>query len=422
MSDPLYPNIEALAAGMIAGEFRDWPRLRPEAKALLEAFAETSRRLGQECTRALAAVAVRHTAEALLLEEAHEHALAEQELRAPRQRAAEHAERMHLDLCKSRQETLTAEARVTEHAAEKERHALQLAAAVRLKERAEAACATAEKDRDEYRREFEMYARAWLRELGGKLIPKSHRIDALVLTTQAIVLEVNKARVAIRSLLERNGGPLSEDDDREYVMVRREDFDALAAACPAEMVPPPASFQERVDPWLKKCFGLPVARDRVERNHRFLEEALELVQANGCTLSEAEQLVEYVFARPLGQPHQETGGVMVTLAALCLASGLDMHRAGEDELARVWTKIDVIRQKQATKPKHSPLPSVAGPQPSAGETWDPCPTCKGSGVKQQPPHPYTPLCATCLRRTHGGCTLPETSSCADYLPTGGTTR
>jgi hypothetical protein len=56
------------------------------------------------------------------------------------------------------------------------------------------------------------------------------------------------------------------------------------------------------------------------------------------------------------------------------------------------------------------------------EAWTPCPTCKGSGVRQQPPHPPSPLCTTCLRRLHGGCALPDTTSCKDYLPTGGTTR
>lgn len=47
---------------------------------------------------------------------------------------------------------------------------------------------------------------------------------------------------------------------------------------------------------------------------------------------------------------------MVTLAALCLAQDLDMHAAGETELARIWTKVEQIRAKQAAKPKHSPLP------------------------------------------------------------------
>ena len=118
-----------------------------------------------------------------------------------------------------------------------------------------------------------------------------------------------------------------------------------------------ASFQARVQPWMMACFGPEVSGDREERNHRFLEEALELVQACGCTASEAHQLVDYTFARDVGEPRQETGGVMVTLAALCLANDLDMHEAAEVELARIWTKIEKIRAKQAAKPKHSPLPS-----------------------------------------------------------------
>jgi hypothetical protein len=51
---------------------------------------------------------------------------------------------------------------------------------------------------------------------------------------------------------------------------------------------------------------------------------------------------------------------MVTLAALCLAHGLDMHDAAETELARIWTKVEAIRAKQAAKPKHSPLPEALG--------------------------------------------------------------
>src|SRR4051812_32486223 len=109
------------------------------------------------------------------------------------------------------------------------------------------------------------------------------------------------------------------------------------------------TFQRRVDPWLIACFGETIARDRTERNHRFLEESLELVQSGECSRSEAHQLVDYVFDRPVGDMGQEVGGVMNTLAALCLSYGLDMHEAGDIELARVWTKIDKIRAKQAAK-------------------------------------------------------------------------
>ena len=97
--------------------------------------------------------------------------------------------------------------------------------------------------------------------------------------------------------------------------------------------------------------------DGTERNHRFLEEALELVQSLGCTQSEAHQLVGYVYGRPVGEPVQELGGVMVTLAALASCHDMDFEEAGETELARVWSKIDVIRAKQLAKPKHSPLPA-----------------------------------------------------------------
>ncbi len=62
---------------------------------------------------------------------------------------------------------------------------------------------------------------------------------------------------------------------------------------------------------------------------------------------------------------------MLTLAALCLAQELDMHEAGETELARVWAKMDVIRAKQAAKPKHSPLAAHPVSAPAVAET-QPC--------------------------------------------------
>lgn len=118
------------------------------------------------------------------------------------------------------------------------------------------------------------------------------------------------------------------------------------------------TFQQRIQPWMLACFGAEIAADKAERNHRFIEEALELVQATGCSAGEAHQLVDYVYGRPVGEPVQEIGGVMVTLAALCLAHGMDMHGAAETELARIWTKVEQIRAKQAAKPKHSPLPEM----------------------------------------------------------------
>ena len=87
----------------------------------------------------------------------------------------------------------------------------------------------------------------------------------------------------------------------------------------------------------------------------------------GCTSEEAFTLVGSVFERPTDAVAQEVGGVMVTLAALCLATDVEMFKAGEAELARVWTKIDEIRAKQATTPDHSPLSEAIDPSTSSAE-------------------------------------------------------
>lgn len=163
----------------------------------------------------------------------------------------------------------------------------------------------------------------------------------------------------IREVL--NIAPDAAMTDEQVAAAKR--YGKSIARPPAATPTPPAPmeavpFQARVQPWLMKCFGPMIAGDREERNHRFLEESLELVQSCGCTASEARQLVDYVFGRPIGEHAQEAGGVMVTLAALCLANDLDMHTAGETELARIWTKVEQIRAKQAAKPKHSPLPAA----------------------------------------------------------------
>lgn len=117
-----------------------------------------------------------------------------------------------------------------------------------------------------------------------------------------------------------------------------------------------SSYQRRVEKWLEACFPPQVRSDRRERTHRFLEEALELAQANGVTRDDALTLVDYVFGRPTGEPAQEVGGVMVTLASLCSASEINMEDAGDRELERNWERIDLIRSKQQSKPHGSPLP------------------------------------------------------------------
>ena len=116
------------------------------------------------------------------------------------------------------------------------------------------------------------------------------------------------------------------------------------------------SFQHRVTEWLEACFPESVCQDPHERTHRFLEEALELAQANGCSRQEAEALLSYVYSRPKGQPELEVGAVILTLASLCSATRINMNAAGDKELERNWKRIDYIRRKREKKPNGSPLP------------------------------------------------------------------
>lgn len=118
------------------------------------------------------------------------------------------------------------------------------------------------------------------------------------------------------------------------------------------------TFGRRVSEWLLACFGPDVAADKLERGDRFLEEALELLQATNYPRERVASVVEYVFDRPVGEPGQEVGGVMVTLGALCHAHRINLERAAEVELARIESPriMEKIRAKQAAKPHGSAWP------------------------------------------------------------------
>lgn len=128
------------------------------------------------------------------------------------------------------------------------------------------------------------------------------------------------------------------------------------------------TFQSRVEPWFLQCFPPSVCINKIERADRFGEEAIELMQviyvlfghlSNEESRKRSHTLVDYVHDRPVGELHQEIGGVMVTLAALCMVMGRNMHQDGETELARISEPavIDKIRKKQDSKRDiHGPLP------------------------------------------------------------------
>lgn len=125
-------------------------------------------------------------------------------------------------------------------------------------------------------------------------------------------------------------------------------------------------FQAGVAAWIEACFGANSGSDVQERTNRFLEEALELGQASGCAREDAHLLVDYVFGRPKGEIHQEVGGTMTTLAALCTAHRVNMQESANVELARNWVNVEKIRAKRTTKPEFGPLPASPDFQASEG--------------------------------------------------------
>ncbi|WP_349998102.1 hypothetical protein [Stenotrophomonas lacuserhaii] len=140
---------------------------------------------------------------------------------------------------------------------------------------------------------------------------------------------------------------------------------------PMALRPEVVDFQAGVADWARKCFERPLYHNMTERGDRLLEEVLELLQSKGYDSARVRTLVDYVYGRPIGEPAQEVGGVMVTLAAYCSVAGLSMMADGQAELDRI-NQPDVmarIRAKQEAKNAlhfDTPLPAGAG---AAAEEW-----------------------------------------------------
>jgi hypothetical protein len=87
-----------------------------------------------------------------------------------------------------------------------------------------------------------------------------------------------------------------------------------------------------------------------ERIARFIEEAIELAQAENMTKERVEAIVNYVFSRPKGDPFQELGGVGVTLLAYSGHVGMSADHAEVIEFERVL-KVgrSTMRSRQKAK-------------------------------------------------------------------------
>jgi len=118
-----------------------------------------------------------------------------------------------------------------------------------------------------------------------------------------------------------------------------------------------SEFQQKSFSWSISTFGSYVANDHKERSYRFIEESLELVQANDISKEDVLKLVDYVFSREKGSVPEEIGDVLVTLSILASSHGHNMSRCANTTLNKCILNSDKIYQKHLSKPvNNGPIP------------------------------------------------------------------
>lgn len=150
---------------------------------------------------------------------------------------------------------------------------------------------------------------------------------------------------------------------------------AQPPAGPASAAGETPTFQSRAVEWALDCFGYDVVMNRVERGLRVCEEVMELSQCAGVSHAQARQVVDYVFKRPVeADPEKEVGGVVVTLAVLCEAMGVDMNRGAEWGLNYCIANTAKIRAKHNQKGASGVIVASVAPEGTATASGTETPT------------------------------------------------
>jgi hypothetical protein len=75
--------------------------------------------------------------------------------------------------------------------------------------------------------------------------------------------------------------------------------------------------------WGIRCFGMAHMKDPRVRALRCVEEAIELAQCCSVNPQQLRDLIDVIYARPVGRLHQELGGTLLTACVLCRSIGAD---------------------------------------------------------------------------------------------------
>jgi hypothetical protein len=106
-----------------------------------------------------------------------------------------------------------------------------------------------------------------------------------------------------------------------------------------------------VEQWVRTTFGDKMFESKEERAARVLEEAVELYQVFGPgNRAKAHKIVDMVFDKKVGELHNELGGLIVTLLAVCGNEGLRLDEMANKEITRIKSLPgDGFRKKQRDK-------------------------------------------------------------------------
>lgn len=116
-----------------------------------------------------------------------------------------------------------------------------------------------------------------------------------------------------------------------------------------------SDLQQRFDAWLRDTMGSEIANDVGERNWRFAEEAVELLQACGMKVEDLLRVVATVYEKEPGDPAVEIGDVLCCLYPLATARGYCVETLAEHTLRRNYDNQERIRAKHVAKILRRPL-------------------------------------------------------------------